>query len=159
MSQPHNELIARYEQGITALEDAMRSVPEELLDRAPSAGKWTIRQIMAHLADSELVVSGRLRWIAAEPGSPLKAFDQDKWASTLGYEHQSPQDSLELFRALRKTTAAMLRRLPEDAWKRTGVHEERGEMTLAQMVESYQGHAEHHARQICSIRGQLGAAA
>ena len=158
MSQ-HDDLIRQYEGGVAILEDALRSIPEELLDRAPAPGKWTIRQIAAHLADSELVVAARLRWIAAEPGSPLKAFDQDKWASTLGYEHQSPQDSLELFRALRKVTAAMLRQLPENAWTRAGRHEERGEMTLLQMVESYKGHAEHHAQQIGQIRGQLGAAA
>lgn len=158
MSQ-HDEVIRSYEQGVTVLEDALRSVPLELLDRAPAPGKWTIRQIVAHLADSELVVAARLRWIAAEPGSLLKAFDQDKWANTLGYEHQSPQDSFELFRSLRKITTAMLRQLPESAWSRTGRHEERGEMTLLQMVENYKGHAEHHAAQIRQIRGQLGAAA
>ncbi|MGA3210804.1 MAG: DinB family protein [Terriglobales bacterium] len=158
MSQ-YDEVIRHYEHGVTVLEDALRSVPKELLDRAPAPGKWTIRQVVAHLADSELVVAARIRWIVAEPGSLLKAFDQDKWAGTLGYEHQSPEDSLELFRSLRRITAAMLRHLPESAWARSGRHEERGEMTLLQMVESYKGHAEHHAQQIRQIRGQLGAAA
>jgi hypothetical protein len=89
---PNEELIRRYEQGVPLVEEALRDVPEAILDRVPAPGKWTIRQIAAHLADSELVISARLRWIAAEPGSPLKAFDQDKWASSLGYQHQSPQE-------------------------------------------------------------------
>ena len=92
---PIDDLIRRYEQGITALEDALRNVPEAVLDRVPAPGKWTIRQLAAHLADAELVICSRLRWVAAEPGSPLRAFDQDKWANALGYSRRSPQQSLE----------------------------------------------------------------
>jgi hypothetical protein len=152
---PHEELIRRYEQGVSLVDEALRDVPEAMLDHVPAPGKWTIRQIAAHLADSELVISARLRWIAAEPGSPLKAFDQDKWARSLGYQHQSPQDLVELMRSLRRTTATMLRSLPESAWAHTGRHEERGDVSLRQMVDSYSGHAEHHAQQIRELRSRF----
>jgi hypothetical protein len=153
----HEDLIRRYENGIAVMEDALRDLPEAALDRAPAPGKWTIRQLAAHVADAELVVCGRFRWVAAEPGSPLKAFDQDRWAAALGYERQSPQQALELFRALRRVTAAMLRSLPESAWAHIGCHEQRGELSLETLVESYGGHAEHHARQIQQLRAQFGA--
>jgi len=150
------ELIARYERGGAALEQALRDIPEAALDRVSAPGKWSIRQIAAHLSDAEIVVAARLRWVAAEPGSPLKAFDQEKWAGELGYERQSPRLSLELFRALRATTAAMLRSLPESAWTRTGMHEERGQVSLQRLVEDYSSHAERHVQQILDLRTAAG---
>jgi hypothetical protein len=158
MSQ-NEELIRRFEQSAAAFEDALRNVPETVLDRMPGPGKWTIRQIAAHLADSELVIASRLRWIAAEPGSPLKAFDQDKWAQNLGYERQIPQEAVEAFRSLRQRTARMLRNLPDSVWKNTGRHEERGTVTLRDLVEGASGHSERHVEQIRSLRKQFASAA
>ena len=153
----HDDLIRRYEEGITAVEQAVQNIPAAVLDRPPGPGKWTIRQLIGHLADADLVAAVRMRFIAAEPGSPLKAFDQDKWAASLGYQHLTPEQVLAEFRAIRRITAAMLRSLPAAAWDQTGKHEERGEVTLRQMVESYAGHAEHHARQIVELKRQLAA--
>jgi len=149
-------LIRRYEEAGDKLAQALQGIPETALDRVPAPGKWSIRQIAAHLADAEIVVAGRLRWVAAEPGSLLKAFDQEKWADQLGYERQSPQESLEVFRALRSATAAVLRGLPESAWSRIGTHEERGEVSLQRLVEDYSGHAERHVEQILALRRIIG---
>lgn len=154
----HDELIARYENGAAVFESALRGLPDELLDVPPAPGKWTIRQIAAHVGDAELVACARFRWIAAEPGSPLKPFDQDKWADALRYKEQSPEEILDMFRALRRVTAAMLRRLPEEAWNRIGVHEERGPVSLERMVELYTTHAVHHANQIMKMRETLAPA-
>ncbi len=159
MASRYEDLIKRYEQGVLLFETALQGIPEEALDRSPAQGKWSIRQIAAHLADAELVACARFRWIAAEPGSPIKAFDQDKWANSLGYRQQSPQQALDLFRALRRLTASMLRSLPESAWGQIGNHEERGPVSLEKMVELYTGHAEHHAQQIKDLRKQLSAVA
>ena len=156
---PYEELVRRYELGINAFEEALRGVPEEFFDRIPAPGKWTIRQIAAHLADAEMVIAGRFRWVAAEPGSPLKAYDQDKWARTLGYGHQAPQDSLDVFRALRRATARMLRSLPLAAWNNIGHHEERGDVSLEQLVDLSCGHAERHTQQIKDIRHSFPVAA
>ena len=153
------ELIARYEKGIELLEQALRGAPSDMLDREPAPGKWTIRQQAAHLADSELVLGTRMRWIASEPGSLLVAFDQDKWAESLSYSRQSPEQALQLFSILRRATAAMLRNLPESAWERTAKHEERGPLSLKRMVELSCEHAEHHTGHMRDIRRKFSAAA
>lgn len=144
----YDELISRYEKGIELFEQALRNVSPSEADKPRGEGKWTPRQIAAHVADSELVGAVRIRWIAAEPGSPLKAYDQDKWASALDYTTADVSESLDLFRAARRTTVRFLRALPEEAWSRTAIHEERGELTLARMVELCAEHAESHSRQI-----------
>jgi hypothetical protein len=156
MSEPE-DLIKRYEAGMATLEEALRGAPEAILDRRPAPGKWTIREQAAHLADAELVVSARFRWIAAEPGAALPAWDQDKWAASLGYGQQSPGESAALVRALRQRTAVMLRQLPEEAWRRTGMHAERGSVTLRELVELDVTHLEHHAGHIRELRTKLAA--
>jgi NAD(P)H-dependent FMN reductase len=154
----HAELIARYEKGAAALDKALARVPEHLLDRAPSPGKWTIRQIAVHLADTELVAATRIRFLAAEPGCQLPGFNQDTWANTLGYAEQTPEQVLALIRAVRQSTAAMLRTLPESAWAHTGNHSKRGKVTLMSEVELYAAHAEHHAQQIRELQEKIRAA-
>ena len=152
-------LVDRYEKGVEVFAHALKGVPAEMLDKSPAPGKWSIRQIAVHLADAETAGVVRFRTIAAQPGSLLKAYDQDAWAEKLGYTQQSPEQALELFSLLRKTTAAMLRALPESAWKNTGRHEESGEVVLDKFVEHYCDHVDNHSRQIRDIRKKLGAPA
>ena len=151
-------VIDRFEQGATSVENALRGLPGDLETRDPGPGKWSIWKIAAHIADAELVTAARLRWIAAEPGSALKAYDQDLWAENLAYGRREVKDSLALFLALRKGTATLLRNLPENAWSRTGVHEERGELSLLDVVIGATEHTEHHAQQINAIRAGAAAA-
>jgi DinB superfamily len=158
MSPEIKNLLDRFENGTTVFEDALRGVPPAVADRVPAPGKWSIRQIAAHLADAELVGAVRMRFIAAQPGSPLKAYDQDVWANELAYTKLPVEDSLAAFRAARKYTSTMLRNLPESAFTRTGMHEERGEESLQRLVELYCDHTDHHARQIRELRGKLAAA-
>ncbi|MFB3915395.1 MAG: DinB family protein [Terriglobales bacterium] len=155
----HYELISRYERGIETFDKALEGVSPDLLNRAPAPGKWSIRQLAIHVAESEMVGCVRLRFIAAEPGSPLKAYDQDKWANLLGYEQQDPAQARALFRAVRQATAAMLRTLPLAAWENIGMHEERGAVSLREMVELLTRHAEHHSQQIRHLREQFASVA
>ena len=159
MSPNVTSLVDRYEEGVEVFAQALKGVPEELLDKSPAPGKWSIRQIAMHLADAETVGVARFRTIAAQPGSLLKGYDQDAWAQKLAYTQQSPEQALELFALLRKTTAAMLRALPESAWKNTGRHEESGEVVLDKFVEHYCDHVDNHSRQIREIRKKFGAPA
>lgn len=159
MSVDTGKIIARYERGPEVLEEALRNVSMDSLDRAHAPGKWTIRQLAVHVADAEIVGASRLRWIAAQPGSTLKAYDQDAWAAKLAYPAQSVEDALALFRALRRSTAAMLRALPASAWDNTAVHEESGTVNLPDFVEHYSEHCEHHSRQIVEIRRLFAMAA
>ena len=159
MSPNVTSLVDRYEKGVEVFAQALKGVPAEILDKSPAPGKWSIRQIAVHLADSETVGVTRFRTIAAQPGSVLKAYDQDAWAQKLAYTQQSPEQALELFTLLRKTTAAMLRALPEAAWKNTGRHEESGEVVLEKFVEHYCDHVDNHSRQMREIRQKFGAPA
>ena len=156
MSLNVTALVDRYEKGVGVFAQALKGVPAEMLDKSPAPGKWSIRQIAVHLADAETVGVARFRTIAAQPGSVLKAYDQGAWAAKLGYTQQSPEQALELFALLRKTTAAMLRALPESAWKNTGQHEESGEVVLDEFVEHYCDHVDNHSRQIRDIRKKFG---
>ncbi|HEV2021032.1 MAG TPA: DinB family protein [Terriglobales bacterium] len=158
MSPNIANVVDRYEKGIETFAQALQGVPAELLDKSPAPGKWSIRQIAVHLADSETLGVARFRTIAAQPGSVLKAYDQEAWAQKLTTQ-QSPQQALELFSLLRKTTAAMLRALPEAAWKNSGRHEESGEVVLDKFVEHYCDHVDNHSRQIREIRQKFGAPA
>ncbi len=158
MSTPQ-EVLARFEKGGQLLAEALRGVSAEALDRSPGPGKWTIRQITVHLADSEVVGAVRIRFVAGQPNARLVPFDQEPWAANMLYPQQPVESAVAAFQALRQSTAAMLRLLPEAAWSRTGHHDERGELTLAQLVDSIASHAENHARQIQEHRARFSAVA
>ena len=124
-------------------------------DFSLAPGKWSIRQLIAHLADSELVGAQRFRQVIAEDNPALGAFDQDAWARNLDYARKQPKQSLESFRRVRAENYELLKSLPESAFERTGVHAERGSLTLRQLLEGYAEHAESHARQMQAIREEF----
>ena len=121
-------------------------------DFVTAPGKWSIRQIIAHLADAELVGAHRLRQVIAEDNPTLIAFDQDAWTRNLDYARRKPKTSLETFRRIRAENYELLKELPESAYERTGNHSENGAMTLRRLLEGYAQHAESHARQLMEIR-------
>lgn len=121
-------------------------------DFVTAPGKWSVRQIIAHLADVELVLAMRMRLVAAQDNPTLTAMDQEAWARNLDYARRKPKQSLETFRRLRAENYELLKGLPEAAFDRQGTHTERGVMSLRQLVEDYSAHAENHARQMVEIR-------
>jgi hypothetical protein len=121
-------------------------------DFVPAPGKWSPRQIVAHLADAELVGAHRMRQVIAEDNPTLIAYDQDAWTRNLDYARRKPKQSLEAFRRIRAENYELLKELPESAFERTGNHSENGPMTLRRLLEGYAGHAESHARQLQQIR-------
>lgn len=151
-----SQLLDRYQTGVTLFTDAVGGVPVDRLDVPPAPGKWTVRQIVCHVADSEAVAAVRYRMIAAQPGSSLSAFDQEKWEHQLWYAHQSLDEALAAFTAMRRHNLNMLRVLPQDAWSRVATHVERGEHTLFRMVEHNATHVESHAGQVLAFRQESG---
>jgi len=123
-------------------------VPEPLLGRRPSPDKWSIREIVAHLADDELVGAYRIRLILSAPGTPVQAFDQDAWAATGRYSATDITQSLELFRLLRTANVSLLRVLRPDEWERFGVHAERGRESVQDIAAYYAGHDLNHFAQV-----------
>src|SRR5438093_8726316 len=146
------EDLERFRRGAEVLATVLTGAAGEEVDFAPAPGKWTIRQIMAHLADSELVGAHRLRLVIAEDNPTLTAFDQDAWTQNLDYARRKPTQSLDTFRRLRAENYELLKDLPESAFDRTGNHSETGPKTLRNLLTHFADHAETHARQLQEIR-------
>ena len=147
-------LLERFRRGPELLAVVLTGVFGEEEDFTPAPGKWSARQIIAHLADSELVSAHRFRQIAAEENPTLIAYDQEAWARNLDYARRKPKQSLETFRRLRAENHELLKDLPEAAFERIGNHTERGRTTLRSLVELVANHAESHARQLQAVRDE-----
>jgi DinB superfamily len=151
---PLSEDLERFRRGPELLATVLTGAAGEEVDFAPAPGKWTIRQIMAHLADAELVGAHRLRVVIAEENPTLTAFDQDAWVKNLDYARRKPAQSLDTFRRLRAENYELLRELPESVYTRAGSHTEDGPLTLRMLLRHFADHAESHARELQSIRAE-----
>ena len=125
----------------------------------PEPAKWSISQIIAHLADAEIVASWRMRSVIGENGVTLQPFDQDSWASVFKYEDRDAGRSLELFRVLRENNLEMLREIPRETWENYGMHLERGKESVAHLARMFAGHDTNHVLQVERIAKQLKSAA
>jgi hypothetical protein len=147
-----SSLLERFRRGPELLAVVLTGVFGEEEDFVPAQGKWSARQIVAHLADGELVAAHRFRQMVAEDNPTLIAFDQDKWTANLDYAKRKPKQSLESFRRLRAENYELLKDLPPAAFDRVGSHSERGRITLRNLLEGMAEHAEGHARQLQELR-------
>lgn len=130
----------------------LRGTPDELLRRRPARGKWSVLEILGHLADAELAIAWRLRIMVARSGAPLLWFDDHDWASRFHYQDRDPAQTLGLFRALRNSNLSLLAGVPKRKWNAFyGVHEKRGRQTVADFVKMEAAHDLNHLRQIQAI--------
>jgi DinB family protein len=136
--------------------DALRKLIEGLTERQlatkPAPGKWSMKEIVAHLLDGEVVLGARYRMVAAGDKPPLTAYDQDAFVDKLGSLRARTADLVDDFAMARAVNLGLLERLPADAWDRVGLHAERGEESIRSMVTMYAGHDRHHLSQIETIR-------
>jgi len=116
-----------------------------------------VRQIVAHLADTEAVTVARLRSMIAEDNPALVPFDQNAWADKTDYAKRKPSQALDTMRHLRADNYALLKDLSEETFSRTGTHSRRGPMTLLDLLRLMAEHAEKHATQIRSVRAEYKA--
>lgn len=130
------------------LERLIKGVPAGKLRKRPAADKWSICEIMAHLADAEIVIGFRLRMVLGAPGTPITAYDQDSWVTSGHYEKRDPRKSVELFRVVRQANLALLKSLTAEQWKHYGMHSERGQETVEHIVRMTAGHDLNHLQQI-----------
>jgi hypothetical protein len=133
----------------------VRGLTERQLATRPAPRKWSIREIVAHLADNEVVLGARYRFIAAMDRPPLPGFDQDAFVANLGVGRAATTDLLDDFAMARAVNIGLLERVGDSAWGRVGLHAERGEESLGQMVTMYAGHDRIHLSQIETIRTGL----
>jgi len=143
------ELIAQYREGPGVVEKLVVSLSDEDLDRAPADGGWTAREVIHHLADSEMRSAVRVRQLLAEDDPSIQGYDEEAYAERLHYGDRPAGPSLTAFRASRETTADLLDRLGEDDWSRSGTHTESGPgYSVEKWLEIYAPHAHDHAEQI-----------
>ena len=145
-------LIAQYKDGYRVVAEALVKITPEELDAVPAPGKWTARQIVHHLADSEMAAAVRFRLLVAEDRPAIKGYDQEAFAGRLHYERPH-EASLELFRAARASTVELMGCLDERDWLREGTHSEVGRFGLDTWLRIYAPHAHKHADQIKLARG------
>ena len=145
------KLIDQYKDGYRVVAEALVGATDEELDGRPAPGKWSAREIVHHLADSEMTAAVRLRFVVATESPRIQGYDQDEFARRLHYD-RPPETSLELFKAARRATAELMERMTEDEWSREGTHSEHGRYTLPRWLEIYADHAHQHAEQILVAR-------
>jgi hypothetical protein len=117
----------------------------------PAPEKWSANEIVAHLADAEIVIGYRLRLVLGSPGAAIVAYDQDSWVVSGHYEERGPQKSVDQFRVLRAANLFLLKSLKPEQWKHYGMHSERGQESIEHMVRLYAGHDINHLQQIEKI--------
>jgi hypothetical protein len=135
-----------------ALSDAINGLSPSQLRQLERPGKWSIVQILQHLADAEAVWTWRMRLILAQDRPQITGYDQDLWADRLHYEQSDPSEALEVFSVLRRANLRLLERASPADLTRVGVHVERGEESLEQLRRLYAGHDLLHLRQIERVR-------
>jgi len=140
------ELLAKFISGIA---DAQ-------LRQRPQPDKWSVGEIIAHLAEDELVTSWRYRQMLENNGVQLAGFDQDLWARASHYETWTPQDALTMFRLLREANLRLLDGLSPEDWQRHGIHAERGKITIQNLARHMAGHDRNHLEQVRKILHSQG---
>ena len=144
------QLIEKYKDGHRVVTDALKGLKDRDLDvRLP--GKWSIREIVHHLADSEMVAAVRLRRLVAEDRPGIRATDVGGYVRRLFYDRPT-QNSLELFRVVRATTTEILERMTDADWAREGVQSGTGRYTAEKWLEVFSQHADTHAEEIKRTR-------
>jgi hypothetical protein len=132
----------------TRLERLVKGVPSAKLRKRPAPDKWSVAEIVAHLADAEIVGSWRIRSILGAPGTPLQAYDQNAWVAAGQYAKRDPLKSVSLFRTLREANLALFKTLTPEQWQHHGMHAERGKETIEHIVRMFAGHDINHLQQI-----------
>jgi hypothetical protein len=151
------ELIEQYADGPKKLRAAVAGMNREQLMARPVAGKWSTLEVVCHLADFEPVLADRLKRIIALERPLLIGADENLFAGRLAYHDRDLEEELTLIEMIRRSTARILRVLPTDAWKRSGVHSERGLKTLEEMLTTAVNHIHHHLPFIEEKRRSIGA--
>lgn len=152
--QKRAQLIARYKDGYGVVAAALEGATDAELDATPAPGKWSAREIVHHLADSEMTSAIRLRQLVAEERAAIRAYDEAEYARRLHYDRPIT-NSLLAFQAARSSTADLIDRMSEDDWVKEGTHPEHPRYSVERWLEIYADHAHNHADQITRARASV----
>jgi hypothetical protein len=148
-------LIDQYEDGYRAVTAALDGITAAEWEAREAPGEWSPREIVHHLADSEMTSAIRLRLLIAEDRPTIIGYDQEAFVANL-FPDRPIAPSLAAFAAARESTAPILRRLSEQQWQRAGTHSESGPYTVADWLRIYASHGHDHADQIRRARAGVG---
>ena len=148
-------LVAQYKAGYDEVARSLEGFPEEQLSAHPIPGKWSAREIVQHLADSEMNSAIRLRKLLTEDDAQIQGYDQENYAARLRYNERDIAPALDALRGARATTAQLLEQMTEEDWSRAGTHSESGRYTARDWLKIYAAHAHNHAAQIRRLREAL----
>ncbi len=125
---------------------------EKLLRQSYAPGKWTAKEILCHIADTELVLHMRARYMLSEPYVQIVPFDQDKWARTLAYKQRNLTLTRRLWVSNREALIELVDLVPEPLFGREGKHPEHASYRAWDAVNYVESHARHHYGQLLAIR-------
>ena len=136
--------ISLYAAGSTILRNAVDGIAPQKLNTRIAPGTWSIQEVIVHMIDSDLAATHRMRRIAAEEMPLLVSYDEDAFIARLAAENTDIAEALDLFDANRTFTARWLRTLESSAFSRSGIHTQRGKITLGEILAIYTHHLDHH---------------
>jgi hypothetical protein len=145
------DLLAMQREMPGLLADLLRDVPAQRLCRRPAPGKWSIVEIVSHLAEDELTSSWRYRQMIENPGVALAGFDQDLWAQLGDYPAWPVTDAFQMYRLLREANLRMLLQLRPEQWECFGIHAERGRITVRDLARHMAAHDRNHLDQVRAL--------
>lgn len=152
----NRELIDQYAAGGGKLRPAIAGLNRDDLLARPGPGAWSIHELVIHVVDSDFVGMDRMKRVIAESNPPLIGFDENLWIEHHAPHEQSLDDALTLFEAGRRQMTRILRQLPDSALSRAGQHNERGPLTLQDLVQTFVTHVDHHLQFLHQKRERLG---
>ncbi|MGH7179837.1 MAG: DinB family protein [Tepidisphaeraceae bacterium] len=150
------DTIEQYAQGGANVKSAIEGLSPQELTAFPVPGKWSVQQVIVHLADCEQVYADRMKRIIAEENPTLAGFDENKWTGALYYHDQSAADAAALMDLTRRQMVRVLRKLPESAFERAGTHTQAGRKRLIDLVQGAVKHLDHHLKFVAEKRTALG---
>ena len=145
-------LVELYKEGARVFGESLEGITDGELDARPGPEEWSAREVVHHMADSEMTSAVRLRRLIAEDAPTIQGYDQEEYAQRLFYAERPIEASVEAVAAARRTTAEILARLDEEQWARGGTHTESGPYGVEAWLEIYAAHAHDHADQIRRAR-------
>lgn len=153
--EERSDLIAKYSAGYDEVMKALDGFPADSIGAHPIPGKWSAREIVHHLGDSESTSAIRLRKLLVEDNPTIEGYDEAAFAVKLRYNERDMAPALAAFRSSRETTTQLLELMSEDEWQRGGVHTESGPYSVEKWLAIYAEHAHNHASQIARLKSAL----
>ncbi len=149
--QNRKEIIELYGKGFQQLTEALEQFPKEMWGFKPAPDRWSIHEVLIHIADSEANAFVKCRKLIAQPGKSVNDYDQDIWSEALHYRQQKIEDALELFKWLRENTYTLVKGIPDKVWSTASGYGEGGVVTLDDWLEIYANHIPDHIKQMKKI--------